>query len=695
MRSRRTPLALLTALSASSLLAPHTRADEGMWLLNNPPVKLLRERYGFEPSPSWLEHLQKSAVRMGASGSLVSPDGLLMTNHHVASDALDKLSTADRNLLRDGYYAKTRADELKVPDMEVSVLWTIEDVTDKVNAAAASAKSPAEANAARRKAMTTIEQEAKDSTGLRAQIVTLYSGARYHLYSYKRFNDVRVVFAPEQAAAFFGGDTDNFEYPRYCLDMTFFRIYENDQPLKPEHYLSWSKAGASEGELTFVIGHPGRTRRLYTADHLRFLRDVAFPLGLERIWRTEIKYQTFAGRNAENARIVHDDLLGVENGRKRNTGQLSGLLDPAVFNSKLVAEATLREAVNHNPEWKSQWASAWDDLASAMHTYGDFYVRSTVLSSMSGGSRLFSIAQTLVRLADEKPKSNAERLREYSDAALDSLMNRLLTTAPIYDELEIMKLESGLLWAAEKLGGEDPTVLKALNGLSPRARAEQLVRNSSLIDVDARKALADGGKQAIDASNDPLIALAKLLDPELREYRKRSEDTVDAVERDAYAKIAAAQFALYGESIYPDATGTLRLAFGPVKGWEEGGHTIPPFTTIAGLYERAQERAGQKNFDLPDSWIKAKPSLDLSTPYNFVSTADIIGGNSGSPVVNVQGEVVGLIFDGNLHSLSTDIAFNDQLSRAVSVDSRAIIEALRKVYHADALADELVGASRN
>ncbi len=693
MRSRRSPLALLAAIAASSLLAHSTRADEGMWLLNNPPLKLLRERYGFEPSSSWLEHLQKSAVRMGASGSLVSADGLLMTNHHVASDALDKLSTADRNLLRDGYYAKTRADELKVPDMEVSVLWTIEDVTDKVNAAAASAKSPAEANAARRKAMTTIEQEAKDKSGLRAQIVTLYNGARYHLYSYKRFNDVRVVFAPEQAIAFFGGDTDNFEYPRFCLDMTFFRIYENDQPVNPEHFLSWSKAGASEGELTFVVGHPGRTRRLYTADHLRFLRDVAFPLGLERIWRTEIKYQTFAGRSAENARIVHDDLLGVENGRKRNTGQLSGVLDPAVFNAKLVAEATLRDAVNHNPAWKSQWASAWDDLASAMNTSREFYARSTVLSSISGGSRLFSIAQTLVRLADEKPKPNAERLREFSDAALDSLMNRLLTTAPIYDELEVMKLESGLLWAAEKLGGEDPTVLKALNGLSPRARAEQLVRNTSLKDIDARKALADGGKQAVDASTDPLITLAKALDPELREYRKRAEDTVDAVERDAYARIAAAQFALFGESIYPDATGTLRLAFGPVKGWEEGGQKIPAFTTIAGLYDRAQERAGQTNFDLPDSWIKAKPSLNLSTPYNFVSTADIIGGNSGSPVVNIHGEVVGLIFDGNLHSLATDIAFNEQLSRAVSVDSRAIIEALRNVYHADALADELTGAS--
>ncbi len=693
MPRHRSAFALLAALSAASLLQPSARADEGMWLINNPPTKLLRERYGFEPSASWLEHLQKSAVRMGASGSLVSADGLLMTNHHVASGALAKLSSADRDLLKDGYYAKTRADELKVPDMEVSVLWTIEDVTDRVNAAAATSKSPAEANAARRKAMTTIEQEAKDKSGLRAQIVTLYNGARYHLYSYRRFNDVRVVFAPEQAVAFFGGDTDNFEYPRFNLDVTFFRVYENDQPLKPEHFLSWSKAGATEGELTFVVGHPARTRRLYTVDHLRFLRDVAFPLGLERIWRSEIKYQTFAGRSAEFSRIVRDDLLGVENGRKRNTGQLSGLLDPAVFNAKLAAEKKLRDAVNNNPAWKSQWASAWDELAAAMNTQREFYVRSTVLSSMSGGSRLFSIAQSLVRLADEKPKPNAERLREFSDAALESFMSRLLSTAPIYDDLEIAKLEAGLLWAAEKLGGEDPTLLKALHGKSPRARAEELVRNSKLKDVDARKALADGGKQAIDASSDPLIALAKALDPELREYRKRSEDTVDAVERDAYARIAAAQFALFGEDLYPDATGTLRLSFGPIVGWDEGGMKVPPFTTLAGLYERADERAGQDDFALPESWIKAKPSLNLSTPFNFVSTADIIGGNSGSPVVNIKGEVVGLVFDGNLHSLATDIALNEQLSRAVSVDSRAIIEALRNVYHAGALADELTGAA--
>lgn len=695
MPVRRPAFALLAMLTGSAFVAAPAQADEGMWLLNHPPVKLLRERYGFEPSASWLEHLQKSAVRMGASGSLVSADGLLMTNHHVAADALDRLSTAERNLLKDGYYAKTRADELKVPNMEVSVLWTIQDVTERVNAAAVSAKSPAEANAARRKSMTTIEQEAKDKTGLRAQIVTLYNGARYHLYSYRRFDDVRVVFAPEQAIAFFGGDTDNFEYPRFNLDAAFFRVYENNEPIKPEHFLAWSKAGAAEGELTFVVGHPGRTRRLYTADHLRFLRDVAFPLGLERIWRTEIKYQTFAGRNAEFDRIVHDDTLGVENGRKRNTGQLAGLLDPAVFNAKLAAEQKLRDAVNNIPAWKSQWASAWDDLAAALDLQREFYVRSTVLSSMSGGSRLFSIAQSIVRLADEKPKPNAERLREYSEAGLDSLTSRLLSPSPIYSDLEIMKLESGLLWAAEKLGGEDPTVLAALAGKSPRARAEELVRNSTLSNIDTRKALIDGGKSAVDASTDPLIALAKALDPELRAFRKRAEDTVDAVERDAYARIAAAQFALFGEDLYPDATGTLRLSFGPVIGWEEGADKVPAFTTFAGLYDRAAERKGQKNFELPESWIKAKSALNLSTPFNFVSTADIIGGNSGSPVVNVKGEVVGLIFDGNLHSLATDIALNERLSRAVSVDSRAIIESLRHVYGAGALADELTGAASN
>ncbi len=688
----RTTFAARAALLASgALLAVAARADEGMWLLNQPPVKQLQDKYGFTPSPSFLENLQKSAVRMGASGSLVSPGGLIMTNHHVASDALSKLSSKDRDLLKDGYTARGREEELKVPDMEVSVLWTIEDVTDKVNAAATKDMNPAQANEARRKAMSTIEKEAKDKSGLLCQVVTLYNGGKYHLYSYKKYDDVRLVFAPESQIGFFGGDADNFEFPRFCLDVSFFRIYENGKPVKNEHYLRWSENGAKDGELTFVAGHPGRTRRLNTVDHLRFFRDVAFPASLQRLWRAEVKTQTFMGRDAEHFRVAKEDIFGIANSRKVSTGRLAGLLDPAVMNEKMKAEKALRAAVNAKPEWKSKWGDAWDLIAKAQDNARAMFWRGQGVSGAGGGAEVFFLAQTVVRLADELPKPNADRLREYRDTALPSLYNNLYTDAPIYPFYEATKLENGLLSMAEILGGEDPLVVKALAGKSPRDRAQELVKGTRLFDIAERKRLAEGGKKAVDASTDPMLAFFKTFDAELRELRKRTEDTVDALERDGYAKIAQAKFAVEGDTVYPDATGTLRLTFGKIKGYEEDGKQVPAFTTIGGVYERAEQRKGEKEFTLPDSWIKHKNALDLKTPFNFVSTADIIGGNSGSPHVNAKGEVVGLIFDGNLYSLATDIAYDEKMGRALSVDSRAILEALRKIYDAGFLADELTG----
>ena len=672
-------LALAAGAALSTPMA--ARAEEGMWLLNQPPAKLLKEKYKFEATPSFLENLQKSAVRMGASGSLVSPDGLLMTNHHVASDALQKLSTKERDLLKDGFYAKTREQELKVPDMEVSVLMTIEDVTDKVNAAATPEMSPADANTARRKAMSTIEKEAKEKTGLLAQVVTLYNGGKYHLYSYKKYEDVRLVFAPESQIGFFGGDNDNFEFPRFCLDVSFFRVYENGKPIQNANHLRWSAAGAKDGDLTFVAGHPGRTSRLNTVEHLKFFRDVSFPSSLARLWRAEIKTQTFMGRSAEHNRVAKEDLFGIANSRKVSTGRYAGLLDPEIMNAKIDAEKRLRAAVESNPEWRSKWGDAWDLIAKAQQNARAMFQRRNGLQALSGGSAVFGIASTLVRLGDELPKPNADRLREYRDTALPSLYNNLYTDEPIHPFFETAKIENGLLAMAEHLGGDDPAVITALGGKNPRERAEELIKGTKLFDIAERKRLAEGGKKAIDESKDPLIALFKKFDAELRDLRKKTEDTVEALEREGYAKIAAAKFAVEGDSVYPDATGTLRLAIGLVKGYEEEGKPVPAFTTFAGLYERAEQRKGEKEFTLPESWIKAKGSLDLNTPFNFVSTADIIGGNSGSPHVNSKGEVVGLIFDG-------------KLGRALSVDSRAIIEALRKVYNAGPLADEILGKPR-
>ncbi len=683
-----------TCLALSVFSGP-SAADEGMWLFTDPPSKLLKDKYGFDVKDAWLEHVQKSCVKFGRSGSssLVSSNGLVMTNHHVGFGQLYKLSTPERNLLEEGFYAATRDEELQCDDLEMKVLWSIEDVTDDVVSAGKSADTTAGADSAKRKRIAEIEKQAKERTGLTSDVVTLFHGARYHLYQYKRYTDIRLVMAPEGLAAHFGGDTDNFEYPRYCIDVSFFRIYENGKPLQPKHHLSWSTSGARDGELTFIVGHPARTERMFTLEHLKFLRDVKFPTILKRLWRREVQLLNFSARSKEQERMARSDLGGVRNSRKAFTGMLAGALDPNIWQAKQSAEWQLRLAVDANPEYASEWGDAWARVAQAQQKHAEIYERYSALAGRRTVIRsdLFAIARNIVRLADELPKPNGERLSEYSDASLESLYLRLYSPAPIHPKLEINQIESGLSYLAETFGADDLLVRSALAGQSPRARAASLVRHTKLADVDERKRLVEGGADAVRASDDPMIALAALLDPETRMLRKIYEDEVESVEHDAYARIAAAQFAIQGANTYPDATFTLRLAFGPVMGYTESGVEIPPFTELGGLYERHEARGGLDPFKLPERWLKAKSTLDLNTPYNFVSTADIIGGNSGSPVINRKGEVVGIVFDGNIQSLVWDIAYTDHEARAVSVDSRGIIEVLRNVYHADALANELVG----
>lgn len=683
--------AAVIGLAAGDMFERPARGDEGMWLLNDPPRKLLAERYDFEPSDEWLEHLQRASVRFnsGGSGSFVSADGLVMTNHHVGADALQKLGAADHDYLQDGFYAARPADELKCVDLELNVLMNITDVTDRVNEAVAGL-GPAEARRARRATMNTIEEESKNETGLRSDVVTLYQGGKYHLYRYKKYTDVRLVFAPEKAIAFFGGDPDNFEYPRYDLDICFFRAYEDGKPAQPEHYLKWSESGADDGELIFVSGHPGRTDRLNTVRHLRFLRDRVFPLALDVLRRREITLRIYSERNAENARRAQEELFTYQNRRKARLGMLAGLQDPDVIEQKQTAERELRQAVTADAKLNKPYGDAWKQVDSAVAAWDEIYLDWYLLETGTAfNTELFQIARWIVRLADETEQPNAERLREYAEAGLDSLKQRLYSDAPIHADLEIVKLADSLGMLLELKGADDDLVRRIMDGQSPARRATRLVEGSRLADVDVRRELVEGGREAVKASDDSLIQLALLVDQPARRLRKTYEEQVEEPLQQAYAKVAKAQFARYGSDLAPDATFTLRLAFGVVKGYEERGEQIEPWTTLGGAYAHAKEHGDTPPFELPKRWIEGRKSLDLDTPFNFVSTADIIGGNSGSPVVNRRGELVGIIFDGNMHSLVLDFIYTDEQARAVAVHSSAILEAIKKLYRAQRVIEEL------
>ena len=679
-------------LPAALLLAvgPVIHAEEGMWTFDNPPLKQLVAKYNFHPSQAWLDHLRLSSVRLndGGSGSFVSPNGLLLTNHHVARFQLQKNSTADHDYMRDGFYAATPDQEMKSPDLEVNVLVAMKDVTERVQGAAKGIANEAQALKALDAEIAAIEKESKDKTGLRSDVVSFYQGGEYWLYQYKAYTDVRLVFAPEQQAAFFGGDPDNFTYPRYDLDMAIFRVYENGKPVQSDNFLKWSARGAAPGELVFVSGHPGSTERDDTVAQLLAERDVRGPAITEYLQRRIATAQAFAAQGPEQARLVGSDIFFMQNSLKVYLGRAQALADPAILAKKQADEDDFRAKVNANKDWKKAYGKAWDEIASAEEKVkpeikGQLFRRT--------GSQLFTIALQIVQYVAEVKKPDGERLDQYHDAGLDSLMHRMLSPAPIYTSTEKMYMAASLKLGEEELGKNDAFVQAVLQGGEVDATVNTLVDGTKLADPAVRKALIDGGEAAVAASTDPMIMAARRVDPIVRETTRRIKDTIVSVLTPAGEKLGKARFLVYGKDAYPDATFTLRLSYGTVDGFPYNGTIAPPFTTFYGLYDRSASFSNKPPFDLTPKETSALGKLDLATPFDFVSTNDIIGGNSGSPVVNREGELVGLVFDGNIESLAGDFVYDGTKNRTVAVHSAGMMEGLRKIYGADALADELEG----
>ena len=665
-------------------------AEEGMWTFDNPPLKELTEKYNFHPTQDWLDHLRLSSVRLndGGSGSFVSPNGLLLTNHHVARGQLQKNSTPEHNYVRDGFYAATPDQEMKTPDLEVNVLVGMQDVTARVQGAAKGAKDDAEALKARDAETAAIEKESKDKTGLRSDVVSFYNGGEYWLYQYKAYTDVRLVFAPEEQAAFFGGDPDNFTYPRYDLDMALYRVYDNGKPLHTDNFLKWSTKGAAPGELVFVSGHPGATSRQDTVAELSLERDTIEPSVIQYYQRRIAAEQEFAKLSSENADLVGTNVFLLQNSLKVYLGRTEALSDKAILAKKQAEEKDLRDQVAANPEWQKEYGGAWDQVAHAVELAKPEMQRRIFRRT---DSQLFSFAFQIVQYVAEVKKPDGDRLPQYHEAGLDSLRFQLLSPAPIHLSVDKLYMKTALNLAKEKLGANDEYLQAIVQGGDIDKTVDTLVDGTKLGDSAFRKSLLDGGEAAVAASTDPMIVAARRVDPVWRASYVKYRDNIVSVFDAAGEKLGNARFAAYGKNAYPDATFTLRLSYGTVDGFPYNGTTAPPFTTFYGLYDRAASFSDKSPWDLTPKEAAARDKLDLATPLDFVCTADIIGGNSGSPVVDRDGELVGLIFDGNIESLAGDFVYDGTKNRAVAVHSAGMIEAMRKIYGVGALADELEG----
>ncbi len=683
------PATILVAFALAVL--PSLFADEGMWTFDNPPTKILQERYGFTPTREWLDHVRLSSARFndGGSGSFVSPHGLVLTNHHVALGQLQKVSTPQKDYVADGFLAKTQAEELKCPDLEVDVMISSEDVTAKVLGSVKAGMSDADALKARKAEIASVERESLEATGLRSDVTSLYDGGQYWLYRYKKYTDLRLVFAPEQQIAFFGGDPDNFTYPRYDLDLALFRVYENDKPIESPNYLKWSAHGSAAGDLVFVSGNPGSTSRLETMAEVEFDRDNYLPLRLKVLERRVAVLQKYSEQGPEQARQALNQIFGLQNSIKVFKGQIEGLQRKDLIAARQKQEDDFRARVDANPAWKKEYGDAWGEIAKA-EAESATRLKQNFFWSLSA-SPMASRALAIVQYVAEVKKPDGERLDGFHDSELDSLRFRLLSPAPAYPKMEQALLADALHEALEELGLNDPFVKTVLQGRTPEETVQALFKNTQMADPAFRKSLLEGGEPAVASSTDSMVELARRVDPLNRELHKWNDDHVESVVTPAFERLGKARFAVYGTSTYPDATFTLRLAFGTVKGYPMNGTVAPPFTTFYGLYDRSDGFADKPPFDLPQRYVDGQNKIDLATPFNFVNTCDITGGNSGSPVINRAGELVGLIFDGNIESLIIDYMYDEATARAVAVDSRAMIEAMRNLYGAGAIVEEIQG----
>ncbi len=694
VQSRFRRIFILTLLAAAGVLLlrlSQGRADEGMWTFDNPPLEQLQHRYGFTPDRAWLDHVRLASVRFndGGSGSFVSPHGLVLTNHHVALTQLQKVSSSTRDYVAMGFYARSREEELKCPDLELNVLISMEDVTVRVLSAAGSGMNEAEALKAHKAEIARIQKESTEKTGLRSDVITLYQGGEYWLYRYKKYTDIRLVFAPEQQIAFFGGDPDNFTYPRYDIDFALFRVYENGRALEGNPFLPWNAQGAADGELVFVSGNPGSTSRLETLAQIETQRNDWLPLIIQSYERRLRVAQDYAAHGPEQARQTTELIFGIENSLKALRGMSQGLHDPSVMAKKRQDEEAFRALVASKADWQNAYGQDWESIAKAEVKSREI-LKPLMFRSLAW-SNLGRTAVSIVQWVVEVKKPDGERLEGFHDSQLDSLRFRLLSPAPVYRDFEQATLAGFLAVARDELGPDDPFIKDVLARDSPQDVAEKAMRDTKLVDVSVRKALLEGGASAVQASTDPLIVLARKVDPWRREMIKTYEEQVESVETPAGEGIGKARFAAYGKSLYPDATFTLRLSFGAVNSYPMNGTEAPPETTLYGLFDRAYSFGLNPPFNLPPRYLQNKARLDLTVPVNFVCTCDIIGGNSGSPVINKRGELVGLIFDGNIESLVGDYVYNEENNRAVAVHSRVIVEVLRKIYDAAPLADELTG----